>query len=182
MTLTKEMFHPRKTETRRIRFSGLRGNRHQTFVFYDIATIPKFQRSAISRPSTEHLRWQREFVSLSFLQLVRVLARTTAASPRQIIFGSRIKARNARPYPHRRFERGTVKAQSSLQSSDAPPRNDHGYLIRTEAKHHKNSPDMSGEAWVDHQRYDLAGWVAVSKKGRKYLNLKFTLAKEGGQG
>jgi hypothetical protein len=39
---------------------------------------------------------------------------------------------------------------------------------------------MSGEAWVNGKRYRLAGWVNVSKRGEKYLNLKFTLSEKNG--
>lgn len=51
----------------------------------------------------------------------------------------------------------------------------HGYLYRVKAKRFAKSPDMEGEAWIDGARYQLAGWINVSKRGRKYLNLKFTL-------
>jgi outer membrane lipoprotein-sorting protein len=52
----------------------------------------------------------------------------------------------------------------------------HGYLFRINAKRSEKAPDMEGEAWVGEARYQIAGWVNVSKKGRKYLNLKFTLS------
>jgi hypothetical protein len=33
---------------------------------------------------------------------------------------------------------------------------------------------MSGEAWIANTRYQLTGWVKVSRGGKKYLNLKFS--------
>ena len=61
----------------------------------------------------------------------------------------------------------------------SPPRDNHGYLTRRPKKHER-SPEMSGEAWVNGKRYRLAGWVNVSKRGEKYLNLKFTLSEKNG--
>jgi hypothetical protein len=58
-------------------------------------------------------------------------------------------------------------------TTEAPPRDNHGYLHRC-PKPHGRSPDMSGEAWVDGHRYELAGWVNLSKRGKKYLYLKFS--------
>jgi hypothetical protein len=55
-------------------------------------------------------------------------------------------------------------------------RDNHGYLLRVQSKRHEKGPDMEGEAWVNGEHYNLAGWVNVSKKGGKYLNLKFTLS------
>jgi len=37
---------------------------------------------------------------------------------------------------------------------------------------------MEGEAWVEGAHYSIAGWVNVSKKGKKYLNLIFTLGEQ----
>jgi hypothetical protein len=53
-------------------------------------------------------------------------------------------------------------------------RDNHGYLCRISPKHHEKAPDMEGEAWIASEHYELAGWVNTSKKGKKYLNLKFT--------
>ena len=53
------------------------------------------------------------------------------------------------------------------------PRNNYGYLHRCSKKHDR-APDMSGEAWIANTHYQLAGWVKVSKREKKYLNLKFT--------
>jgi hypothetical protein len=56
-------------------------------------------------------------------------------------------------------------------------RTNHGYLYRRLApKRNDKAPDMEGEAWVDGNRYSLAGWVNISKRGKKYLGLKFTPA------
>jgi len=54
-------------------------------------------------------------------------------------------------------------------------RDNHGYLLRVQSKRHEKGPDMEGEAWIKGEHYNLAGWVKVSKKGGKYLNLKFSL-------
>jgi hypothetical protein len=56
--------------------------------------------------------------------------------------------------------------------SSTTQRDNFGYLTRS-FKQHPNSPDMAGEAWVDGKRYEIVGWVNLSKKGKKYLNLKF---------
>ena len=58
-------------------------------------------------------------------------------------------------------------------------KNNHGFLFRITEKRKEKSPDMSGECWVDGKHYQLAGWVRVSQKGKKYLNLKFTPVPEG---
>jgi hypothetical protein len=59
-------------------------------------------------------------------------------------------------------------------ATEAPPRDSHGYLHRC-PKLNERAPDMTGEAWVDGKRYELAGWVNLSKRGKKYLNLRFSL-------
>ena len=53
------------------------------------------------------------------------------------------------------------------------PRDNHGYLHRC-SKRHDRAPDMSGEARIASIRCQLAAWVKVSRRGKQYLNLKFT--------
>jgi len=53
-------------------------------------------------------------------------------------------------------------------------RHNYGYLHRVLSKRHEKDPDMEGECWIESQRYEVAGWVRLSKKSRKYLSLKFT--------
>src|SRR6516165_827250 len=63
---------------------------------------------------------------------------------------------------------------TSSTMNTATIRDNHGYLHRINSKRHEKGPDMEGEAWIGSQHYEVAGWVNISKKGKKYLNLKFT--------
>jgi hypothetical protein len=51
---------------------------------------------------------------------------------------------------------------------------DFGYLIRIKNKKSDRAPDMDGQLEISGQRFDLAGWVKLSKKGVKYLSLLAT--------
>jgi hypothetical protein len=62
----------------------------------------------------------------------------------------------------------------------APPRDNYGYLHRC-PKLHNRAPEMTGQAWIGGQRYELAGWVNLSKRGKKYLTLKFSLVAKKGE-
>jgi hypothetical protein len=57
---------------------------------------------------------------------------------------------------------------------------DFGYLIRIKDKHSPKAPDMEGQIGLAGVRYDLAGWVRVSKRGVKYLSLSARRHEEGG--
>jgi hypothetical protein len=46
---------------------------------------------------------------------------------------------------------------------------DFGYLIRIKNKKSDRAPDMEGQLEISGQRFDLVGWVKVSKKGNRYL-------------
>jgi hypothetical protein len=61
-----------------------------------------------------------------------------------------------------------------LEGAATPPRDNHGYLHRVVTQHARG-PEMSGEAWITGARYQIAGWVTRSKRGRKYLELRFTV-------
>jgi len=50
---------------------------------------------------------------------------------------------------------------------------DFGYLCRVK-KSNPRGPDMSGLLEIDGVRYQLSGWVRISKKGNKYLSLSTT--------
>ena len=63
-----------------------------------------------------------------------------------------------------------MEQQQTAQRADPQPRDNHGYVIRNQTKRHPRSPDMSGQCWVNKQRYDIAGWVAVSKRSGKRLD------------
>ena len=54
-------------------------------------------------------------------------------------------------------------------------RDNHGYLCRA-PKRSEKAPDMLGRCWIGGVLYEVAGWVSLSKKNRKYLSLKFTPA------
>jgi hypothetical protein len=61
---------------------------------------------------------------------------------------------------------------------------DFGYLIRIKNKKSDRAPDMEGQLEISGQRFDLVGWVKLSKKGNKYLSIQATpqpanAAKEG---
>jgi hypothetical protein len=61
---------------------------------------------------------------------------------------------------------------------------DFGYLIRIKNKKSDRAPDMEGQLEISGQRFDLVGWVKLSKKGNKYLSILATpqpanTAKEG---
>ena len=51
---------------------------------------------------------------------------------------------------------------------------DFGYLIRIKRKKSDKAPDMEGQLEIAGQRFDLAGWVKLSKKGNKYLSILVT--------
>lgn len=48
---------------------------------------------------------------------------------------------------------------------------DFGFLIRIRNKRSPKAPDVEGQIELDGVRYDLAGWIKESKRGRKYLSL-----------
>jgi hypothetical protein len=51
---------------------------------------------------------------------------------------------------------------------------DFGYLIRIKNKKSNKAPDMEGQLEISGQRFDLVGWVKLSKRGSKYLSLLAT--------
>jgi hypothetical protein len=51
---------------------------------------------------------------------------------------------------------------------------DFGYLVRIKNKKSDRAPDMEGHLEIAGQRFDLAGWVKLSKKGNKYLSILAT--------
>jgi uncharacterized protein (DUF736 family) len=51
---------------------------------------------------------------------------------------------------------------------------DFGYLIRIKNEKSDRAPDMEGQLEISGQRFDLAGWVKLSKKGNKYLSILAT--------
>ena len=51
---------------------------------------------------------------------------------------------------------------------------DFGCLVRIRNKKSERAPDMKGELEISGQRFDLAGWVKLSKKGNKYLSILAT--------
>ena len=51
---------------------------------------------------------------------------------------------------------------------------DFGYLIRITHKKSDRAPDMEGQLAIPGQRFDLVGWVKLSKKGNKYLSILAT--------
>jgi hypothetical protein len=51
---------------------------------------------------------------------------------------------------------------------------DFGYLIRIKNKRSDRAPDMEGQLEIAGNRFDLMGWVKVSKKGNKYLSILAT--------
>ena len=67
-------------------------------------------------------------------------------------------------------------SEISPPAADKTPRTNHGYLLRINQKQSAKAPDMEGEAWIAGSHFNIAGWVNISKRGRKYLNLKFTPA------
>ena len=51
---------------------------------------------------------------------------------------------------------------------------DFGYLVRIKKKRSDRAPDKEGQLEIAGQRFDLAGWVKLSKKGNKYLSILAT--------
>jgi hypothetical protein len=51
---------------------------------------------------------------------------------------------------------------------------DFGYLIRIKNKKSDRAPDMEGQLEISGERFDLVGWVKLSKKGNKYLSILAT--------
>jgi hypothetical protein len=51
---------------------------------------------------------------------------------------------------------------------------DFGYLVRIKNKRSERAPDMEGQLEIAGQRFDLVGWVKLSKKGNKYLSILAT--------
>jgi hypothetical protein len=51
---------------------------------------------------------------------------------------------------------------------------DFGYLIRIKKKKSDKAPNMEGQLEIAGQRFDLAGWIKLSKKGNKYLSILAT--------
>jgi hypothetical protein len=51
---------------------------------------------------------------------------------------------------------------------------DFGYLIWIKSKRSERAPDMEGQLEISGQRFDLVGWVKLSKKGNKYLSILAT--------
>ena len=51
---------------------------------------------------------------------------------------------------------------------------DFGYLIRIKNKKSDRAPDMEGQLEISGQRFDLVGWVKLSKKGNNYLSILAT--------
>ena len=51
---------------------------------------------------------------------------------------------------------------------------DFGYLIRIKRKKSDKAPDMEGQLEIAGQRFNLVGWIKLSKKGNKYLSILAT--------
>jgi hypothetical protein len=51
---------------------------------------------------------------------------------------------------------------------------DFGYLIRIRNKKSERAPDMEGQLEIAGERFDLAAWVRLSRKGQKYLSILAT--------
>jgi hypothetical protein len=67
---------------------------------------------------------------------------------------------------------------SIIAQSQTPAKTNHGFLHRV-PKSHPKGPDMGGTCWIEGAgRFELAGWVNVSKRGKKYLSLKFKPAED----
>lgn len=55
----------------------------------------------------------------------------------------------------------------------ASEKRDFGYLNRVQ-KTHPNGPDMVGQLEIEGVRFQISGWVKISRKGKKYLSLSTT--------
>jgi hypothetical protein len=51
---------------------------------------------------------------------------------------------------------------------------DFGYLVRIKNKKSERAPDMEGQLEISGQRFDLVGWIKLSKKRNKYLSILAT--------
>ena len=91
----------------------------------------------------------------------------TAISPRSGKFGhTGLAKRQNGPATSKQIQRPRVSAVGEKK--------DFGYLIRIKNKKSDRAPDMEGQLEISGQRFDLVGWVKLSKKGNKYLSILAT--------